>query len=62
MDRPLLLAALRVLSGLMAAGRRPTVADIDLLRHNALPEENDLELDDLARRIARRTMGVLEVQ
>jgi hypothetical protein len=46
----------------MAAGRLPTVADIDLLRNKALPEERDLELDDLARHIAQRTMGVLEVQ
>jgi hypothetical protein len=46
----------------MAAGRLPTAADIDLLRHNALPEERNLELDDLARNIAHRTMGQLEVQ
>jgi hypothetical protein len=62
MDRPLLLAALRVLSGVTSAGPRPAAADVDLLKSNALPEERDIQLDDLARSIAHRTMGLLESQ
>ena len=61
MDRPLLLAALRVLSGLTSAGPRPAAADVDLVRSSALPEERDLALDDIARNLARRTMGCTTV-
>jgi hypothetical protein len=53
MDRPLMLAALRVLTG-VSYGRRIESSDIDLVRRHALPRERDLDLDDLARRIVRR--------
>lgn len=54
MDRPLLLAALRVLGSLEA--RRVAASDVDLLKSRALPNERDLDLDDLARSIAHRAM------
>jgi hypothetical protein len=60
MDRRLLLAALRVLSGLCATGQPPAAADIHLLRVSALSDEQDLALDDLARTIARRAMGCIQ--
>jgi hypothetical protein len=54
-NRPLLRAALRVLANLEY--RMPTAAcDIDLLRCNALSEEVNLDLDDLARSVALRVM------
>jgi hypothetical protein len=54
-DRLLLCAALRVLTSLEY--RRATAAsDIDLLRSRSLPEETDLDIDDLARAVAQRVM------
>ena len=47
MDRQLVLSALRVLSSL-STGTRPAMSDVDLLRNYALPEDRDLDLDDLA--------------
>jgi hypothetical protein len=55
MDRQRLVAALRVLSGL-SSGNRLTVADVDRLRDSALPQERDLDLDELALRIAHREL------
>ena len=60
-DRPLLRAALRVLTSLEY--REPTEAsDIDLLRNNARPEDTDLDLDDLARCVAERAMAALPIE
>ena len=56
MDRQLLHATLRVLSGL-SYGPRPSTTDTELVRGSALPEESDLDLEDLARRVAQRSMG-----
>jgi len=52
-DRTILRAALRVLMNLEY---RTAVdpADIDLLKSSALPDEIDLDLDDLANRVALR--------
>jgi hypothetical protein len=55
MDRQRLLAALRVL-GSLYSGTRLTVSDVDRLRDDALPEERDLDLDELAQRIAHREL------
>jgi hypothetical protein len=60
MDRPKLLSALRVLASLYS-GASLSVSDVDRLRTSALPEERDLELDELARRIARRELHQPEV-
>jgi hypothetical protein len=54
-DRTLLRAALRVLAGLEY--RTASASDIDLLRNSALPDEIDLDLDDLARTVAQRMMA-----
>ena len=56
MDREKLLAALRVLCS-QCAGKTPLPADLDLLRKSALAEERDLEIDDLARVVARRELA-----
>ena len=56
MDRILLSAALRVLSGL-TCGPRPSASDIDSVSGSALPDEGDLYLDDLGRRVAERFMS-----
>jgi hypothetical protein len=51
MNRPLFLAALRVLSSSNYPQHQPRSEDIQLLRANALPEEQCLSLEDLARAI-----------
>jgi hypothetical protein len=48
-----LRAAQRVLS-CIAAGAPADAADIDVVRSSALPDERDLELDELARAVAER--------
>ena len=56
MDKPLFRAALPVLVSLHD-GTRAKACDVDLVKGGALPEECDLDLDDLARNVARRAMG-----
>jgi hypothetical protein len=53
MDGETLRAALRVLSSI-CSGAPASSSDVDLIRASALPEERDLELDDLARYVAER--------
>jgi hypothetical protein len=53
MDRPLMLAALRVLTGVCNGGS-VQASDIDLIRSRALPRERNLALDDMARRLVWR--------
>jgi hypothetical protein len=53
MDHQLVKAALRVLKGIYYGGR-PSAEDLDLLRANARPEEDDLELEKLAATIIWR--------
>jgi hypothetical protein len=53
MDREKLRAALRVLSSIYAS-KPANASDVDLIKASALPEERDLELDDLARHVAER--------
>jgi hypothetical protein len=53
MDRSLLEAAMRVLRGTYS-GAGLSVHDVELLREHALPEERDLELEDLADAIIWR--------
>jgi hypothetical protein len=49
-----------VLSAL-SYGDPVSVPDIDLVKASSLLEERDLDLDDLARRVAERAMGSLRV-
>ena len=56
MDRTVLRACLRVLVSLHD-GTRAKACDVDLVKGGALREECDLDLDDLARNVARRAMG-----
>ena len=56
MDRQLLGAALRVLSG-STYGVRISPSAMEVVQSNALPHECDLNLDDLARHVAERAMG-----
>ena len=60
MNCVLLSASLRVLSAL-SYGDPVSVPDIDLVKASSLLEERDLDLDDLARRVAERAMGSLRV-
>jgi hypothetical protein len=51
--RRLFLTALSVLTQVMNK-REPPTADVQLLKANALPDELDLDLDELAGSIVRR--------
>jgi hypothetical protein len=53
-SRELAFIALRVLSS-WTHGEAPKSADMSILRADALPDEADLPLDELACRIIRRT-------
>jgi hypothetical protein len=53
MDRETFRAALRVLSSI-CSGKPADASDVDLVKASALPEERDLELDDLACAVAQR--------
>ena len=46
-------AALRVMNDL-GSGRIAEAGDLDLVRSSALQEERDLDIDDLALRVAKR--------
>lgn len=52
-DRKLLAAALRVLTGRLD-GRRTAIEDVDFLREHAISREMDYELEDLACSIVQR--------
>jgi len=56
MNRELLEAALRVLRTVYS-GNQPSLADISLLRKEALPWERELDLPVLARKIIWREIG-----
>ena len=56
MNCVLLSASLLVLSAL-SYGDPVSVPDVDLVKASALPEECDLDLEDLARRVVERTVG-----
>jgi hypothetical protein len=59
MEQEVLRAALRILASI-STGRTAQASDIDLVRSSGIPEERDLDLDELDSRIAERSrcMGV----
>lgn len=52
-----MLAALRVLSTL-TTGSLPLAHDVDLVKINSRPDEQDLDLDNIAERIIKRSFGL----
>ena len=56
LNLPVLAAALRVMNDL-DSGRTPAASDLDLVRGSAPHEERDLDLDELAVRVAERCLS-----